>query len=86
MKLTNKTTPQARNYQCDKCKSICCHKDMYDEKICYACWKRMKEKEICFNYACEDLDKNTNRCKRKKVCDMQIRKSSLEYSNAIKRW
>lgn len=29
MKLTNNTTPQARNYQCDKCKRIRCHKDMY---------------------------------------------------------
>ena len=38
MKLTIRTTPQARNYQCDKCKSICCHKDMYDDKICYNCW------------------------------------------------
>jgi len=31
MKLTERTSPQARNYQCDKCKSIKCHKDMYDE-------------------------------------------------------
>lgn len=30
MKLTEKTTPQARNYQCNKCKSIKCHKDMID--------------------------------------------------------
>jgi len=34
--------------------------------------------KICFNYACEDLDKSKDRCKRDKVCDMQIRKSSLE--------
>ena len=33
--------------------------------------------KICFNYACEDLDKSKDRCKRDKVCDMQIRKSSL---------
>ena len=37
MKLTKKTIPQARDYQCDKCKSIKCHKDMYDDKICYDC-------------------------------------------------
>ena len=34
--------------------------------------------KICYNYACEDLDKSKDRCKRDKVCDMQIRKSSLE--------
>ena len=34
--------------------------------------------KICFNYACEDLDRSKDRCKRDKVCDMQIRKSSLE--------
>ena len=33
--------------------------------------------KICFNYACENLDKSKDRCKRDKVCDMQIRKSSL---------
>lgn len=38
MKLTNSTTPQARNYQCGKCKSICCHRDMYDDDLCYDCW------------------------------------------------
>ena len=38
MKLTNNTTPQARNYQCDKCKSIHCHKNMYDDNICYECY------------------------------------------------
>ena len=37
MKLSNRTTPQAKNYQCDKCKAIKCHKDMYDDKICYEC-------------------------------------------------
>lgn len=37
MKLTNNTTPQARNYQCDKCKAIKSHKNMYDDKICYDC-------------------------------------------------
>ena len=40
MKLTMRTIPQARNYQCDKCKSICCHKDMYDDNICYDCWDK----------------------------------------------
>lgn len=38
MKLTNRTTPQARNYQCDKCKAICCHKDMESDSLCYSCW------------------------------------------------
>lgn len=40
MKLTIRTTPQARNYQCDKCKSILCHKDMYDDTICYSCYNK----------------------------------------------
>ena len=43
MKLTNNTMPPIRNYQCDKCKSICCHKDMYDDKICYICWDKSIE-------------------------------------------
>lgn len=48
MKLTERTTPQARNYQCDKCKSIICHKDMYDDSWCYDCYDEFKElaKEI----------------------------------------
>lgn len=50
MKLTMRTIPQARNYQCDKCKSICCHKDMYDDNICYDCW----DKEISQQKAVED--------------------------------
>ena len=37
MKLTDRTTPQAKNYRCDKCKSIKCHRDMYDDNICYEC-------------------------------------------------
>jgi len=37
MKLTKNTIPQARNYQCNKCKSIKCHKDMANEDICYDC-------------------------------------------------
>jgi len=40
MKLTNKTTPQAKNYQCDKCKAVKCHRDMYDDKICYECYDK----------------------------------------------
>ena len=40
MKLTNRTTPQARNYQCDKCKFIKCHRDMYDDNICYDCYDK----------------------------------------------
>ena len=38
MKLTNNTIPQARNYQCNKCKKILAHKQMYDENICEDCW------------------------------------------------
>ena len=38
MKLTNRTTPQARNYQCDRCKAIKCHKDMETEKFCSECY------------------------------------------------
>lgn len=37
MKLTKNTIPQARNYQCDKCKSILCHKDMSNDYYCYDC-------------------------------------------------
>jgi hypothetical protein len=40
VKLTNRTTPQARNYQCDKCKVIRCHKDMYDDRYCYDCYEK----------------------------------------------
>ena len=39
MKLTKNTIPQAKNYQCDKCKLIKCHKDMFDENICCDCWE-----------------------------------------------
>jgi len=46
MKLTNRTTPQAMNYQCDKCKCIHSHKEMYDDNICYSCWyKEQQNKE-----------------------------------------
>ena len=38
MKLTNRTTPQVRNYQCDKCKSIFTHKQMYDDEYCDNCF------------------------------------------------
>ena len=38
MKLTEKTIPQAKNYQCDKCKAIKCHKNMYDDRYCYDCY------------------------------------------------
>lgn len=40
MKLTKNTTPQARNYQCNKCKCITSHKEMYDKDLCYDCWKK----------------------------------------------
>ena len=43
MKLTNRTTPQARNHMCDVCRTLLCHKDMYDEKICYDCWDKKQE-------------------------------------------
>ena len=42
MKLTNNTTPQAKNYQCNKCKKITCHKNMFDDIVCYDC---MEDKE-----------------------------------------
>ena len=45
MKLTNRTTPQAKNYQCDKCKYIFAHVDMYDDNFCYDCYKLDDEKE-----------------------------------------
>jgi hypothetical protein len=45
MKLTNRTTPQAKNYMCDKCKTIHSHKDMYDDNICYDC-KDELDKEV----------------------------------------
>lgn len=41
MKLTNRTTPQARNYQCDKCKSIRRHIDMHDDELCYECYDKL---------------------------------------------
>ena len=37
MKLTNRTTPQARNYQCNKCKHVTYHANMYDDEICNSC-------------------------------------------------
>ncbi len=44
MKLTNRTTPQAKNYQCDKCKGIKCHRDMEDENICEDCYEDYEKK------------------------------------------
>jgi len=43
MKLTNRTTPQAKNYQCDKCKSILTHKQMYDDNVCEDCYMDKQE-------------------------------------------
>lgn len=43
MKLNKHTIPQARDYQCDKCKGIFCHKDMVDENICYDCQDKINE-------------------------------------------
>ena len=45
MKLTNRTEPQARNYQCNKCKRIMCHKNMYDIAICDTCWEKAQKKD-----------------------------------------
>ena len=41
MKLTSNTTPQARNYQCNKCKRITTHKNMYDDNICEDCFEEV---------------------------------------------
>jgi len=43
MKLTERTTPQAKNYQCDKCKAIKCHKNMYNDDLCYNCYDETQE-------------------------------------------
>lgn len=43
MKLTKNTTPQARNYQCNKCKSINSHMDMHDDDMCYDCWAKVED-------------------------------------------
>lgn len=40
MKLTNRTQPQAKNYQCDECKRIMRHMDMFDKNICYDCYDK----------------------------------------------
>ncbi len=45
MKLTNRTIPQVKNYQCDSCKSIFCHKDMYDNERCNNCFDDLLAKE-----------------------------------------
>lgn len=45
MKLTKNTIPQARDYQCGKCKGIRCHKDMYDDDLCYDCWSKLEDKD-----------------------------------------
>lgn len=38
MKLTKNTTPQARDYQCNKCKRITNHANMHDKDLCYNCF------------------------------------------------
>lgn len=53
MKLTNRTIPQARNYQCDLCKRIFCHKDMRDDTVCYDCFGNKSTasgEEVASNY------------------------------------
>ena len=45
MKLTNSTEPQARNYQCNKCKRITTHKNMYDDNLCYECYDKEEKKK-----------------------------------------
>ena len=39
MKLTKKTSSQPRGYQCDICKKITNHINMYDDKYCYYCYE-----------------------------------------------
>lgn len=55
MKLINKTTPRVKNYQCNKCKGIWCHKDMYDDDLCYECMI-IKMKMKINDYEMTDLD------------------------------
>jgi ribosomal protein L37AE/L43A len=43
MKLTERTEPQAKNYQCDKCKAIKCHKNMHDDLWCNDCYDQINE-------------------------------------------
>ena len=50
MKLTDRTTHQAKNYQCDKCKSIKCLEEMYDDYFCNDCWD---EGGYCMNVMLE---------------------------------
>ena len=45
MKLTNNTTPQARNYQCDKCKRVTTHQEMYNDELCYDCHDKGEDLE-----------------------------------------
>jgi len=40
MKLTERTIPQAKNYQCNKCKAIKCSTEMFDKDLCYACYDK----------------------------------------------
>ena len=69
MKLTNQTTPQARNYQCNKCKGICCHRDMYDENLCYVCFDKAESiKEIL-------KDTDSVETKERKTRRMVLRKN-----------
>ena len=44
MKLTNRTTPQAKNHQCNICKRIFSHINMYDINICYNCFDKKVNK------------------------------------------
>ena len=46
MKLTNQTTPQARNYQCDECQGIFPHKGMNNEKYCYNCTDKKDSEDV----------------------------------------
>ncbi|MFA6074063.1 MAG: hypothetical protein WC758_08150 [Candidatus Woesearchaeota archaeon] len=49
MKLTNRTTPQARNFQCNECKRITCHIEMYDDNICNDCYDKTPEEQERLN-------------------------------------
>lgn len=45
MKLTDRTTPQARDNQCDKCRKVTSNIYMYDENICYDCYDKIEDVE-----------------------------------------
>ena len=34
---------RGRNFQCDDCKRVLGHKDMYDHNICFDCYDKVKK-------------------------------------------